>query len=75
MAQPSLHTFGGPIKFYELAVSLHTVAIKTKGSDLYNRNVVFAASSLRSASILIPLACEVRTVVPKSFIHNSIYVI
>jgi hypothetical protein len=33
------HDFNGPIKFYDLAVSLHAVA-STRGSDLINRNVV-----------------------------------
>lgn len=35
----SLHYFNGPIKFYQLAQSLHAVS-RTKGSDLINRNVV-----------------------------------
>lgn len=38
-ADTSLHHFNGPIKFYQLASTLHAVS-KTKGSELVNRNVV-----------------------------------
>lgn len=34
-----IHDFNGPIKFYELASSLHAVA-RAKGSELINANVV-----------------------------------
>lgn len=51
------HYFNGPIRFYKLAVSLHAV-VNTMGLRPINRNVVFAASSLRSASVMIPMACE-----------------
>lgn len=49
--------YDGPIKFYKLAVSLHGVA-ELAGYDGANKNVLFAASGLKSASELIPLACE-----------------
>ncbi|KAH8678921.1 hypothetical protein BGZ60DRAFT_402153 [Tricladium varicosporioides] len=49
--------FNGPIKFYKLAASLHAVA-NTRGSELVNRNVLFAAASLKSAATLLPIACE-----------------
>lgn len=52
--------FSGPIKFYKLAVSLHSVAALA-GHDGANKNVLFAASSLRSASEILPLACEMAT--------------
>ena len=51
------HYFSGPIKFYKLAASLHGAAT-TMGLRSVNRNVVFAASSLKSVSIMIPMACE-----------------
>lgn len=51
------HWFNGPIKFYELAASLHAI-MRTGGASNANRNVLFAASSLKSASILLPMACE-----------------
>ncbi|KAL1656019.1 hypothetical protein SLS61_001583 [Didymella pomorum] len=50
-------TFSGAFKFYRLARSLRG-ASHTDGYRKINRNVLFAASSLASASTLIPLACE-----------------
>ena len=49
--------FDGPIKFYRLAVSLHSVAALS-GYNGANKNVLFAASSLKSAAEILPLACE-----------------
>ena len=51
------HYHDGPIKFYKLASSLHSVA-KLGGQKEVNKNVLFAAASLKSVSELIPLACE-----------------
>lgn len=51
------HYHDGPIKFYKLASSLHAVA-RLGGQHESNKNVLFAASSLKSASEIIPLACE-----------------
>ena len=51
------HYHDGPIKFYNLASSLHSVA-RLRGHLDTNRNVLFAASSLKSASELTSLACE-----------------
>ena len=51
------HYHDGPIKFYKLAASLHAVA-KLGGQQLSNKNVLFAASSLKSVSEIVPLACE-----------------
>jgi hypothetical protein len=56
-ATPS-HDFGGPIRFYRLAKSLHKSSAYTKGYDKTNRNVLFAMSSLKSASTLLPMICE-----------------
>ena len=52
-----MHYYEGPIRFYRLAKSLHGIA-KTMGSRPQNRNVLFAASSLKSVANLIPMACE-----------------
>lgn len=49
--------YDGPIQFYKLAISLHAVA-GLVGYNGANKNVLFAASSLKSASEIIPLACE-----------------
>ena len=51
------HYFNVPIRFYNLATSLYLIA-DTWGHRLENKNVLFAASSLKSASVMIPLACE-----------------
>lgn len=55
--EPAPHTYSGPIRFYRLAVSLHG-ASHTNGYRSTNRNVLFAISSLRSASTLLPMICE-----------------
>ena len=57
--QPSAEkdTYDGPVKFYKLATSLHAVA-RLIGHGGVNKNVLFAASSLKSAAGIIPIACE-----------------
>ena len=55
--QARMHYYEGPIKFYRLAKSLHAIA-KTMGARAQNRNVLFAASSLKSVANLMPMACE-----------------
>lgn len=51
------HDYDGQIKFYRLASSLHA-ASHTNGYRAVNRNVLFAISNLRSASVLLPMICE-----------------
>lgn len=51
------HYHDGPIKFFKLAASLHA-ASQYKGQHESNKNIIFAASSLKSVSELLPLACE-----------------
>jgi hypothetical protein len=51
------HYYNAPIKFHKLAASLQKVA-GTMGHRVANRNVLFAAASLKSASLLLPIACE-----------------
>nr|POE51840.1 hypothetical protein CFP56_26047 [Quercus suber] len=51
------HYFNGAIKFYRLATSLQKIS-KTSGSRSSNHNILFAASSLKSAANLMPLACD-----------------
>ena len=46
--------FDGPIKFYDLASTLGLGTASSKPSQ----NVLFAASSLKSAGHIIPLACD-----------------
>jgi hypothetical protein len=47
--------YDGPLRFPELAKSLHHAHTVTKGTD---NSVLFAAADLSSVSDLIPLACE-----------------
>ncbi|KZM24011.1 uncharacterized protein EKO05_0009353 [Ascochyta rabiei] len=54
---PTPHTFDGAFKFYRLARSLHGAA-HTDGYRKNNRNVLFAVSSLKSASTMLPLICD-----------------
>ena len=49
--------YDGPIKFYRLAASLHSIT-RTMGQQNTNRNVLFAASSLKSVANLLPMACD-----------------
>ncbi|KAF2838830.1 hypothetical protein M501DRAFT_919965, partial [Patellaria atrata CBS 101060] len=55
------HYYNGIIKFYELGASLKAFS-RRMGYSMMNRNVLFAASSLESASTLLPLACEMAKV-------------
>ncbi|KAI8953679.1 hypothetical protein F4801DRAFT_105149 [Xylaria longipes] len=49
--------FNGPIKFVNLAVSLQAIT-NTRGTQVNNKNVLFAAASLKSAATLLPMACQ-----------------
>ena len=51
------HYYTGPVSFYKLAATLHSVATLA-GRFGRNKNVLFAAANLKSASEIIPLACE-----------------
>ncbi|KAI3400594.1 hypothetical protein diail_2797 [Diaporthe ilicicola] len=56
-AGPPSRDYNGPVRFLELAETLHAIS-GTHGGDQINKNVLFAASSLRSAGSLLPLACK-----------------
>ncbi|KAI0844486.1 hypothetical protein F5Y00DRAFT_197876 [Daldinia vernicosa] len=49
--------FNGPVKFLELAQTLHAIG-GTRGTMAMNRNILFATSSLKSAATLLPIACQ-----------------
>ena len=51
------HYFNGRIKFYKLAASLHAAASASGAAE----DVLFAASSLSSASNIMPLACAMQS--------------
>lgn len=63
-------TYNGPVKFLELASSLHAIA-PTKGSMAVNKNVLFAVSSLKSAAALLPIACQMGTEL-KNYVHFAL---
>ncbi|RYP56210.1 hypothetical protein DL771_011997 [Monosporascus sp. 5C6A] len=63
-------TYNGPVRFLELASSLHAIA-PTKGSMTVNKNVLFAAASLKSAATLLPIACQMGTEL-KSYVHFAL---
>ncbi|KAG6020755.1 hypothetical protein E4U41_002735 [Claviceps citrina] len=50
--------YDGPVRFPALLSSLRAASRTSGGARLRNRNVLFAAASLRSASTLLPMACE-----------------
>lgn len=56
-AGPPRRDYDGPVRFLELAETLHAIS-GTHGGSTLNKNVLFAASSLRSAGSLLPLACK-----------------
>ncbi|QUC20186.1 uncharacterized protein UV8b_04427 [Ustilaginoidea virens] len=53
----TLPWYNGPVEYPHLAESLGAIR-STGGAMLANRNVLFAAASLKSASSLLPMACE-----------------
>ncbi|KAF2968421.1 hypothetical protein GQX73_g5151 [Xylaria multiplex] len=62
--------FNGPIKFLNLAVSLQAIS-NTRGSQDKNRNVLFAAASLKSAATLLPMACQMGEKL-KNYVHFAL---
>ncbi|KAI1810115.1 hypothetical protein GGS20DRAFT_226675 [Poronia punctata] len=59
--------FDGPLRFLSLASSLQAIA-NTRGGQPLNRNVVFAAASLKSASTLLPTACQMGAAM-QNYVH------
>ena len=53
----SQRTYEGPIKFPKLGVTLQAT-VKLDGQKSVNKNVLFAAASLKSVSTMLPMACE-----------------
>jgi hypothetical protein len=59
--------YDGPIRYPALASSLRAITA-TGGASPLNRNVLFAAASLQSASTLLPMACQMATE-RESYVH------
>ncbi len=66
----SNRSYNGPVRFLELAPTLHAVSY-TKGGSNVNKNILFAASSLKSAALLLPLACEMGLEL-KNYVHFAL---
>ncbi|KAK4193760.1 hypothetical protein QBC35DRAFT_371239 [Podospora australis] len=63
-------TFDGPILFRKLAATLQAIS-DTQGYQAVNKNVLFAAASLKSASVLLPMACEMGAEL-RSYVHFAL---
>ncbi|KAK0715719.1 hypothetical protein B0H67DRAFT_248278 [Lasiosphaeris hirsuta] len=62
--------YNGPVIFRNLAVSLHAIS-STGGAFAENKNILFAASSLKSAALLLPMACQMGAEL-RSYVHFAI---
>jgi hypothetical protein len=62
--------YNGPVEFSHLSQSLHKLG-ETKGSYPVNRNVLFAAATLKSVSQLLPMACQMSTEL-RSYVHFAL---
>ncbi|KAK3318539.1 hypothetical protein B0H66DRAFT_603121 [Apodospora peruviana] len=63
-------SYNGPVVFPHLAVSLQAI-YSTRGAYTSNKNVLFAASSLKSAAALLPMACQMGVEL-RSFVHFAL---
>lgn len=63
--------YDGPIKYYRLASSLHAIG-RSMGQRNNNRNVLFAASSLKSVANLIPMACDMARW-NRNYVHLALF--
>ncbi|KAK4161282.1 hypothetical protein QBC43DRAFT_99623 [Cladorrhinum sp. PSN259] len=60
----------GPIMFRKLAHTLQSIS-STQGSSPVNKNVLFAAASLKSASLLLPMACDMG-IEARNYVHFAL---
>ncbi|CAK7221144.1 hypothetical protein SCUCBS95973_004396 [Sporothrix curviconia] len=67
---PGAATYNGQLRFLELAATLRSIS-NTHGGFLVNKNVLFAASSLKSMAALLPLACQMGAEL-RSYVHFAI---
>jgi len=63
-------SYNGPVIFPRLAVSLQAI-YSTRGAYPKNKNVLFAASSLKSAATLLPIACQMGAEL-RSYVHFAL---
>lgn len=62
--------YNGAVRFPSLAATIHAIG-GTGGNQPQNRNVLFAAASLRSASELLPIACQMAKE-RESYVHFAL---
>ncbi|KAK0641638.1 hypothetical protein B0T16DRAFT_218645 [Cercophora newfieldiana] len=67
---PASKPYDGPIRFEKLADSLQAIS-GTRGDYVDNKNVLFAASSLKSAALLLPVACKMGAEL-RSYVHFAV---
>lgn len=67
---PTTRDYDGPLRFMNLAESLHAIA-ETKGASQNNRNVLFMASNIQSANKLLPIACQMGREL-RSYVHFAL---
>ncbi len=60
-------TYNGQLRFLELAPTLRSITT-THGGFLVNKNILFAAASLKSMAALLPMACQMGTEL-RSYVH------
>lgn len=70
--ETALHVYDGQIRFFRLGPTLRRQASQTGGYARQNRNVVFAVSSLKSASTLLPVLCEMAKW-SRNYVHAVIF--
>ncbi|KAK0722178.1 hypothetical protein B0T26DRAFT_644426 [Lasiosphaeria miniovina] len=67
---PASGSYNGRIQFKNLGASLNAIS-ETNGEYNANRNVLFAASSLKSAAVLLPIACQMGAML-RSYVHFAL---
>jgi hypothetical protein len=63
-------SYSGPVRFMQLAESLHAIS-STRGTYLKNKNILFTASSLKSAAALLPIACQMGSEL-RNYVHFAL---
>ncbi|KAK4236208.1 hypothetical protein C8A03DRAFT_35908 [Achaetomium macrosporum] len=63
--------YNGPLIFPKLLSSLQAI-YSTGGSQTSNKNVLFAAASLKSAALLLPLACQMGGEL-RNYVHFALF--
>ena len=62
--------YSGPLRFEKLGETLQSIW-ETQGSFAANRNVLFAASNLKSAAALLPMACQMGSEL-RNYVHFAL---